>query len=201
MASSAHHDLRFGIQRLGDRDTPTKIASHLREHGVLAKLALDEERRLAARMLTAPAAEKQRLQALRTSLAASTLDEVAGVFGAPEGTTDPAAQVLDLQGRAAHTLGLQARASWIGALERTAPAAATPISPTRAALQSRAARSVAVVLGLVVAALVGMVEALDPTSAWGTRADIVKMFGAAVLLPGLADQVRKVLAGPAPTGS
>ena len=75
------------------------------------------------------------------------------------------------------------------------PTAGPPPNPARAALHSSVAKWIALGIGLALAVAASMQDALNPTAAWGTAADLVKVFAASLTLPALLDQARKLFAG------
>lgn len=190
LASSAKAGLRFGIATTQESETPAKVVDRLERHAALAHVALKEDTRLANEWKIAPEADKPAIAELRRRLASATLDRVDDVLAPIDATVEE----LGIVQRA---VVAQAARSWDTAVVLASPTAGPPPNPARAALHSRTAKTGAVVLGLVAAVVIGMTEALNPTAAWGTAADFVTMFGAAVALPSVADQARKVLAGPA----
>jgi hypothetical protein len=210
LARDARSDLAFGIAPQGERDTPEKIVSFLERHAAAATVALAEHHRLGYALTKAPADQRDALQAARDRLAHTSLDGIEALLDAPDPVVveafDEVPRVTVLAAERALT-GLTGGGRIVGRLRGAAPppaggtppAAGTTVHVTPAArrlsrgLDTRTAAVLASVLGLLAAIPVGMSDALDPNAAWGTWADLVKMFGAALVLPALLNETRKAL--------
>lgn len=201
---SALGELKRGITADAATETPTAIVGRLEAHAARAHLAVEEDRRLLRLVAdeTAPAAQREDARKRREHLAAAKLDQVDDVLSTAEAPEDPGRPSMYLTGLDMNRENRASAAgrSWDKLVVVASPTAGPPPNPARAVLRSRWAKSTALAIGLLLAAAAGMQDALDPTKAWGTLADFVKMFTAALTFPTLLDQARKLFAGGTPPG-
>ena len=186
LGQSARLALQFGIAPHVAGDTPQSIVQRLDLLATNAHVAVREDRYLQREIDRDPTRAGE-LQPRRDALADSKLEDVETALDAA-GSGGP-----EYRREAFTVLGEHVwQRSWAAADVVRFPTAGPPPNPVRAALASRRASRLAIVIGLLAAVLVGMTDALDPTAAWGTWADLVKMFGAAMVLPTVLDQARAV---------
>jgi hypothetical protein len=159
LARSANTTLSYGIAPREAYDTPAKVVAHLESHAASAHVALRlDQNLLRALDETQDPNEKTRLEAERTALSGAKLDEVDDVLETMPDAVKTRIGVLEEFRSGAPPL---MRRSWDTSIVLLAPTAGEPPNPARAALRSSLAKWIALGIGLALAVLASMQDALN----------------------------------------